>query len=359
MPLRSLRAPSPRRLTRGALPFVVGAAAVAIGARPHDRPVALPGLLYTMEMTTVDATGGRNREMSRMTARTQLAGGNLRMDFIDATGASAAGPMKKGGYILVVDEGSRMLIVDPEEKRYLEMEPDAIFGMLNSLTAATGGLMKFEITNLSMNARPLGAGDAILGYKTDRFELTQRYTTKISVMGMRQESTSEAVTEYWVAPALTEWMNPFVQMGQSMATGMLSSAPEWAKQMAAVEAQLPQNGAVLRSLTRTTTRDGKGKEQLARTTSEITAITRGDVPVSAFAVPNGYERMEMPNIAAMPGVGDSSGAKAASDFNPAKDAKDAAKEGVTEGVKEETKAGAKKATKKAIGGLLRGKRPPL
>ena len=50
------RTSSPRRLTRRVLPFVAAAAAVAIGARPHDPLAASPGLRYTMEMTTVDAT---------------------------------------------------------------------------------------------------------------------------------------------------------------------------------------------------------------------------------------------------------------------------------------------------------------
>ncbi len=359
-----LPARSRRRLPRAALPLFAAAAAIMGGARPHGTPTVAPGLLYTMQMTTQDATGGKSRELSSMAARTQIAGGKLRMEFTESKGASAAGPMKKGGYILLLDDGKRMLIVNPKEKSYLDMEPDAIFGMLNAMTAATGGLMKIEVSDLSSGVRKLGAGETVLGHATEKYEMTQKYTTTMSIMGRRNESTSESVTELWIATSISDWMNPFMEMGKSAADGMLSSAPGWATQMADVEAKMPKNGAVLKSVTRTTMRDGKGKEQLMLSTTEITELSRGDVPTSAFEVPTGYTRTEMPSMAAMQEATDSLNAAKArgdipSDFDPARDAKDAAKEGVTEGVKEEAKAGAKAATKKALGGILRGKRPPL
>lgn len=362
--LRPVRPAVPRRR----IAWVAGAFALAAGTTaftPAVRALLVPGMTYSFKMSTAESDesySAAGKVLTQSVGKVQVAGDKARIDFAEVKGPSPA--MGKDGYILMHDGGATMYMVDTKEKQYMKIDAKALGGMFSSITSMTGGLMKMEVKNPSMSVRKLGAGESIIGYATEKWELKQAYTMTIKTFGFGSTTTNESTTTLWMAPELkaSELMNPFMDMARSIG-GMFEGNKEWDEVVNGPTRELPQTAALKMNSQQKTT-DEKGKAQYSLSTMEVTEWRKGDVSSAALELPAGFKAIDMPNMAAisdsMKAAGlDTVDFKAAmkqagyKDEDIAEALKEAARQGAMDQAKDEARNAGRDAVKKGIGGLLR------
>jgi hypothetical protein len=366
--LRPARPAAPRRR----IAWVAGAFALAAGTTaftPSVRALLVPGQTYTFKMTGAESDesfAAAGKVLMSYVGRVQMAGDRARIDFSEVKGPSPA--MGKAGYVLMHDGGNTMYMVDTKEKQYMKIDAKALGGMVSSLSSMTGGLMKIEVTNPSMSVRKLGAGESIIGYATEKWEIKQAYTMTMKTFGFGSTPTDESTTTLWMAPQMkaTELMNPFLDMAKTMGT-MFEGNKEWEAVVMGPSRELPE-AAVLKMESRSKSTTDKGKPQYSINSMEVTNWTKGDVNASTFELPSGFKAVEMPNIAAMTDSMKAAGVNPAEleeamkkagykDEDIAEALKQAAKEGAMDEAKSEARRAGQDAVKAGVGRLLR--RPPF
>lgn len=140
--------------------------------------------------------------------------------------------------------------------------------------------MKMDLNKIAEKA---GGGDEAKVEKTSETEKIAGYTaTKYLV------TSKDGVTEVW----LTEGLGGFAMSSGNPMAGKNSGPPAWVRAFA---------GKELFPL-RTVTKDKKGKETFRM---EATAIEKGKLPDTLFAIPEGYSEFSMGNMmkGMIPGFG--------------------------------------------------------
>lgn len=317
-------------------------ALVAVAAGSHS--IGAQGLTYDMRMTGGRDGGGGHAMPAQtvMTAHGQFSGGNSRMD-IDQS-MMPGGMMGKGTYIIVRSNSRTELIVDPEKRSYIEINPDSMAKFAAAAQGALGGMVKSEMTDVSAGVEELGPGEAIQGYATIKYRLTSGYTMTTSVMGRTSRTTERSTTDMWVAPKLAGLFNPMARGAQPVA-----GTSAFADKMAAAYAKIGK-GVPIKTVTQSVTTGDHGSTSTS--TMELLNIRTGAINPSVFEVPAGYTKTDI-----MAGMG---AAGSALDSLKGKLGKgnligqmgDSAKQGAKEGATEEAKNQAKEKAKGAIRGLF-------
>ncbi len=322
---------------------VVFTVAALIAVAGGSRSAQAQGLTYDMRMTAArDGGGHASPAQTLMTAHGQFSGGNSRMD-IDQT-MMPGGMMGKGTYIIVRRDSRTELIVDPEKKSYMEINPDSMARFAAAAQGALGGMVKSEMTDVSADVQQLGPGEVIQGYATMKYRMTTGYTMTTSVMGRTSRTTEHATTDMWIAPKLAGLFNPMAR-GAQPAAGTSAFADKMAAAYSRIGAGVP-----IKTVTQTVTTGDHGSTSTS--TMELLNIKTGAISPSVFEVPPGYTKMDI-----MAGMG---AAASALDSLKGKGGKgnligqmgDSAKQGVKEGATEEAKDQAKVKAKGVIRGIF-------
>jgi len=320
------------------------------------QPVA-DGMSYEFVMKTTSKQTG-NKESVTLRGRGVYAGDDAKIEILEA-GASAGGQESFGGkgtYFVVKNGGQEMLLVDPAQKSYMKWDLANMFAGIGKVVNAVGGLVKMQMSDIKIDAQDLGAGPTVQGYPTKHIRMVQNYTVSASMFGRTSKSRSETTTDYYFVPTL-RIANPFVSNSQAMA--MMSQLdmfnnPDYKNQMAAANAKMPKSGVPVRTVTTTVSTDEKGKQETSTSIMEMINFKAANIPASEFAIPSGYQLVEMPNFNMASGP---NAAKNPNDPNfvdsLSASAKDGAKEGLKEGVKATAKDAAKDAATKKLKGIFK------
>jgi|GEM_PF-721718 len=327
-----------------AIPFVFAAA----------KPVA-DGMSYEFVMKSTSRASG-NKEAVTMRGRGTYAGDDAKLEILEA--ASSAGGSEafggKGSYFIVKDGGKEMLLVNPKEKQYMKWDIANMFAGMSKVLNAVGGLVKMQISDVTIDAQDLGAGEKVQGYPTRHIRMVQIYTVSASMFGKKSVTRSESTTDYYFAPSL-RIANPFVSNSQQMA--MMSQFDmfknsDYQSQLAAAQAKLPKNGIPLKTVTNTVSTDEKGKQETSVSTMEMVNFKPVNVSKSDFAVPADYTMIEMPNLdAALAADAKREDGKAQSINGDSVSA--AAKAGAKDAVKDAAKDQGKQAVTKKLKGIFK------
>jgi len=327
-----------------AIPFVFAAA----------KPVA-DGMSYEFVMKSTSRASG-NKEAVTMRGRGTYAGDDAKLEILEA--ASSAGGSEafggKGSYFIVKDGGKEMLLVNPKEKQYMKWDIANMFAGMSKVLNAVGGLVKMQISDVTIDAQDLGAGEKVQGYPTRHIRMVQKYTVSASMFGKKSVTRSESTTDYYFAPSL-RIANPFVSNSQQMA--MMSQFDmfknsDYQSQLAAAQAKLPKNGIPLKTVTNTVSTDEKGKQETSVSTMEMVNFKPVNVSKSDFAVPADYTMIEMPNLdAALAADAKGEDGKAQSINGDSVSA--AAKAGAKDAVKDAAKDQGKQAVTKKLKGIFK------
>lgn len=353
---------------RRRIAWVTGAFALAAGTTAFTPAVCaliVPGQAYTFTMSSAESDesfSAAGKVLTSYVGKVQMAGDRARIDFSELKGPSPA--MGKDGYMLMHDGGTTMYMVDTKEKQYMKIDAKALGGMVASLSSMTGGLMKIDVTKPSMAVRQLGAGESIIGYATEKWEIKQAYTMSMKTFGFGSTTTEESTTTLWMAPQMksSELMNPFMDMAKNLGA-MFEGNTEWEQVVMGPSRELPE-AAVLKMASQSKSTADKGKPQFSISTMEVTNWSKGDVNASVFELPAGFKAVEMPNIAAMTDSMKAAGVDPAELEEAMKKAgfqdedivealKEAAKQGAMDEAKLEARRAGADAVKAGVGRLLR------
>jgi hypothetical protein len=247
-----------------------------------------------------------------------------------------------------------MLLVVPKEKQYMKWDIANMFAGMSKVLNAVGGLVKMQISDVSIDAQDLGAGETVQGYPTRHIRMVQKYTVSASMFGKSSKTRSEATTDYYFAPSL-RIANPFVSNSQQMAMmnqfDMFKNS-DYQAQLSAAQAKLPKNGVPLKTVTSTINTDEKGKQETTVTTMEMVNFQKGNFGKSDFAVPADYKMVEMPNLNASLAAG--ANGEGSSDASVNGDSiSAAAKAGAKDAVKDAAKDQTKQAVTKKLKGIFK------
>lgn len=206
-------------------------------------------------------------------------------------------PMFQAGHYMLTQNGAQtMLLVNPEDKTFMEFDPLGMMQGAGSMLNAMGGLMSMEFSDPKVETLLDEDGGTLLGHATRHVRLKTSYTMFMKVIGMKRQSQIETIQDLWVAKGWTAdlglgaWFRKAPPKTGHAPLDKLVAA-EWGR----VE------GVPLKSITVSTSNDGK-KTTVTRTEMEVTKFEDTSVPAGTFELPAGYEKVENP-MAALGGGG--------------------------------------------------------
>jgi hypothetical protein len=324
----------------GAIALLAALPLFAAFTLPRD-----PGTIYEFSVRSQSSQSG-DRESVVMSGRGTYTAGNAKIEILDAQAQSGEGMFgSRGSYFLVLDNGEKMVLVDPAQKTYMEWDLQNMMAGLGKMMGALGGLVRMEMSDVKVEAQDMGAGGTVNGYATQHVRVVENYSISARVMGRSSNSRVETTTDYYFAPALRNLRNPFVQNSQMFrAVGDMFNNADYQRQMTSVQAKLA--GVPVKTVARSVTTNPDGKQETTVTTMEMTGFQNTDVAASTFAIPSGFQVVEMPRFDELPTLNVRGG-----EAGEGQSIGEAAREGAAEGAREATKDAAKDAVKGALGGL--------
>jgi hypothetical protein len=217
------------------------------------------GMTYTMTWS-----GGPTQAM---VVKAQVAGDNARMDF-------------PGMYYLIKRGVQSLTVVDTAKRTYYQMD-------YGSLQKSLSGIAQIDYSGIAINVQRVSPDSTIDGYATQHWRLTDDHTQTMSMMIVHNTTKSHAVEDFYFAPAFKDDLNPFMKsMGRQS-----SSSPSAAEYQAKLEAAYTQmyNGVPLLMVMHVTS----DKQEMTMT-GRISDIKRSSIAASVFAIPAGYQKIDMP-----------------------------------------------------------------
>lgn len=240
------------------------------------------GVSFKYRVTST-ATDKRQREARAMYASVRIADGNIRMDYLEGTT-----PMgKRGGYVIVKGEPAQFIVVNPNDKEAMIMSADLFGSGLGAML--NNPMIKISFTGQTFNYQDMGAGEAILGYPTRKVRTFMTNTVETKVLMMNNKVTTTDTSDQWIATGIALDASSFEKWARSFATGIKSTNPDLAAQMAKFQSEYGKSGMALKSITYSTAVDKKGKATVDTITMEVTELTTGAIDASVFEVPAEYK----------------------------------------------------------------------
>jgi len=268
-----------RRLARVAMGLLVPATIASVA---HAQ-----GLSYDMKTSGTGIGRGSSDTATRVmtAAHGQFSNGKARLDVTQSP--MVGGMMGQGTYMLASSTSSVSTFVDPAKRQYFEIDRDDLAKTGAALQGMTSGLVKTDVSDVAVTEEALGPGEAIEGYATAKYRITDSYTMSMSIMGHNTRTTEHSTTDLWIAPKLDGIMNPMSRQAPAGVSGpMAALTTELTKAYAKIG-----KGIVLRT-TRTSLSETGGKQKTMTMTTEISNIKQMAIGPAVFVVPADYTKVE-------------------------------------------------------------------
>lgn len=332
--MHAFSAVRPGRLSVGAV-LLVGGATVLTAAHPVTPRATGATFKYRITSSSSDK---RTREARTMYADVRMQDGNIRLDYLE--GVTPLG--QQNGFVIVQGETGKFIVVNPKDKQAMVMTADGFGSGVGALM--NNPMLKMTVSNTSFRYKDLGAGEAIMGYKTRKVRTWYTSTVELKAMMMPDQKVVTAdSSDQWIATGI-DLGSPqnMERWAKSFASGVKSTNPELEAELRKYTNEYGRTGMALRTVTWSTQTDKKGKVTADTLTMDVTDLKTGDIDPAVFEIPKGYEVVDLSQM--MAGLGTTMDSLKAA-------------EGPKDEKKEE-KPGAKDALKKGLGGLLK-KKPPV
>jgi len=327
-------------MIRRALPI---AALALVAATP--RSVAVEGWTFTWSITSETADGKADNRGVPPSMKVSMVPGKARIDYV----GDVPRGQKKGTYLIIDAEKGDFIMVSPEDKSAVIMDPSALAGAMSAVGAT--GLVKMEVSDVNTQVEKLGAGDRLLGHPTTRYRVTRDYKMDVSVMGRHNRTTHHSVGEAWFATDNFIEDRVFSAWSKNFAGSMQGMVGDSFKKLMEAEEKVPK-GIMMKQVVTSTDTDEKGKARTGTMTMEMTELQKGSLDASLFEVPGSYKVTDMK--AQMAAMSDS--LKVAKERCEEENGKGSDKCSFSmEGASDSVKVNPKDAAKKALKGLFRKK----
>jgi hypothetical protein len=244
----------------------------------------LAGSFY-YEATRTQEGPGKN-DLATVRVRAWVEGPRMRVEFVD--GRKSGFP--EGSFLLTVDGGQTIFFVNPRKKGFAKWELDSVIQDIADLLNKDGGLYRLELSDVTGDAILEEPGEPILGQPTTHLRWSGGYTLKYAMLGLKRVRRQETVRDVWVSDVIGEMGLDSLFRPRNLDTGHEELDRALAAQMR------PVDGFTLKSVSTTTTRDKKGREQITRTTTEVTLLRPEPVAAERFSFPDDYRERPLKKI---------------------------------------------------------------
>jgi hypothetical protein len=327
---------------RRALPAL---ALVLVAATPRD--AAIDGWKFTWKITAEGTDGKKTERRAPPTMGVSLVPGKARIDYLDGTPQG----QKKGTYMVLDADRSEMIMVSPEEKTAMVMDPTMLGSALNAIGQTR--LVRMEVSGVKADVEKLGPGERILGHATTKYRITREHVMEMSVLGRKNRTSHRSVTEAWYANDQFIEDRVFDQWAKNFTGNLNGIGGDAFKKLMEAEQNLPK-GIVLKQVMHSVDTDDKGKPVETTFTMEMQELQKASLDASLFQVPEGYKvhdmKTQMAELSDSMKVAKAECEKEKGEGNCDMPNLDSA---MKAGAKEGAADGAKGAARKALRGLLR------
>lgn len=209
-------------------------------------------------------------------------GGKVREEFVEISKKSD--PFhKKGGYWIYRSGTETVIIVDPEEKTYIEID----MGKILQVGGVIAKFIKFTITNPKVEVSKKEA-ENVGNYKCNHFLIKTSYDIETKIAIIKTKSHVEEVKEIWATDDI-----PPIEIGSGFSNKSFRTGFEDLDILIQKEMQAQKDiGFVLKSITTQKNTDKKGKTETTVTEMNVTDITFKNLSEDLFKVPAGYKKVE-------------------------------------------------------------------
>ncbi|MCR4339738.1 MAG: DUF4412 domain-containing protein [Gemmatimonadaceae bacterium] len=250
------------------------------------------GLTFDVTVNTGDSAAG-----SHQTGRGWIAGKRTRIDLRGGMPGTAMPGMDGDNISIIVHDSSdapTVALVMHDTKKF--MYPSRMMEQLKEMMEAMPEkpAMTFSVTNIVVDT--LGAGETISGFATKRYKVSADIAMSIEMMSEHVSESMHVESEGDFAEELSDYSDPLrdTRGFKSAMSGM-----PWADSASTAEMEklirAAPRGLALRQVDRVTG-VSEGGEPVQTTTTRFSNIKRESVPLSMFAIPEGYTEMEMPMV---------------------------------------------------------------
>lgn len=227
-----------------------------------------------------------------------FAGDRARMELAHGSHVSLGGDKAKAradqdgnSWFLLSDGGRRIAIVDPDKERYQEMDASTFTDVIGKVMRVMDTFMTMEVKEPKVTVQKVGDGGTVAGVRTERWAVTQEFTTSIGMFGKTSQELHRIVTDYWVAPGMTLPDNPLFELVTRGEAALAQADRDYVARVAKARTMLPR-GAALRVLVTSASSDLSSGEVKAPTVRrlEVTDLRRVSIDEGLLSVPEGYEK---------------------------------------------------------------------
>ncbi|HXU44226.1 MAG TPA: hypothetical protein VN783_01765, partial [Thermoanaerobaculia bacterium] len=231
---------------------------------------ARAGIHYKATSTTETPQGPQ-----RMNVEAWVDGDKARIEF-----RSSDNPfMKRGTYILTRDGGRKILLVDPDEKTYGELDLAAMLGSMGALLGGMGPVLKLEISDPKVEKLSEEDGPEIVGLPTRHVKFRTAYQMKMKIMGFGRATSVVSEEDLWLSDRLVD-----KAMGVWLQAERKTGNPDLDKLIATERSKV--TGIPLKTAS-VVTSTGNGRSATTHQSMEVTALDRFTAAPVSFDVPAG------------------------------------------------------------------------
>ncbi len=209
--------------------------------------------------------------------------GNVREEFLEI-GKKSDLFRKKGGYWLYRSGTDSVIIVDPEEKTYMEIDMNRILQM----SGAMAKLIRITITNPKVEVSNLGQ-ENIGTYKCNRILIKTSYDIETKIAIIKTKNHVEETKEIWATDDI-----PSIETAGGFKNKTYKTGFEVLDNLIQKEIQAQKEiGFVIKSLTTRRNFDKKGKTETDISEMSVSNISLKNFPDELFKVPASYKKVEI------------------------------------------------------------------
>ncbi len=243
-------------------------------------PAAHAGIHYKADTTTRPEHG--KAQVTKVEA--WVDGPRAKVEFLE----SDQPMLEAQDYLLTRDGGKTLFLVNPGEKTYAKWDLEGMLALFGNVMESMKGLVNLDFSEPQVEKLAEEPGGSLLGYPTTHYRYRTTYTTKVKILGMHRENTTETVQDLWTTDALGDaglgvWLRK-----EPAATGNAQFDKLLSSQMSQIQ------GFPLKTASVAKTTGQKGKRETTTTQeTEVTELETTGVPASTFEIPKGYTETQM------------------------------------------------------------------
>ncbi len=203
--------------------------------------------------------------------------------------------LKPGLFLITLDGGATVYLVDPKERTFARWDAGAMIGTAGGPGPGARGAMTMTFSDPKVEKLGESDGGTIAGVATKHLRYRTSYGTATKVPGLLQTTLTQVEENLWVAPNVAD-----AALGIWLGKGPKQTGDaEFDKLLAAQ--QQKYDGFPLKRVAVTTTTDKSGKKTVVTTTTTVTELIVGEMPAGTFTMGAGYREKPLTPAPGQPG----------------------------------------------------------